>query len=97
MIAHGEPKAYELLLYFLLFSPSTCAQIGFSLICVLTQDTQSPRNLSGLSLERPVDLLIHFLFGILEQLFVVNGAEVSEAHKSAFASTSVSVYLYIRE
>ena len=41
-----------------------------------------------------MDLLNHFLFGILEQLFVVDGVEVSEAHKSAFASTSVSLYLY---
>ena len=32
-----------------------------------------------------MDLLVDFLFGILKQLFVVDGVEVSEAYKSAFA------------
>lgn len=73
-----KPKAYEFLLYS--FPSSSYLWMGrLFTIRVLAWDSQNSRNLPGLYLERPVDLLIDFLFGALEQLIVVDDAEISEA------------------
>lgn len=84
MIAYGSQK--HMSFYFIFFfSPSYLWTDRLFLSVFWRETLKSSRNLTGLFSERPVDLQINFLFGILEQLFVVNDAEVSEAYKSAFA------------
>lgn len=78
MIAHGSQK--HMSFYFTLFPSSSYLWMDrLFTIRVLAWDSQNSRNLPGLYLERPVDLLIDFLFGALEQLIVVDDAEISEA------------------
>lgn len=72
-----KPKAYEVLLYFLLFPP-TCGQIGFSCAFCL-ESFKIPGISPALFLEGAVDFADYFFFGVLEQLPAVCGPEISEA------------------